>query len=277
MRTYKPGGKMIITAAINGSVPTKRDTPHVPVTPEEVIADTVACHQAGAAVVHIHARDQEQRPCHDHEFFRRCLEGIRECCDIIVQFSTGSRGGVDRETRIAAVDLRPDMMSLNSGSVNFPQGPHVNSLEDIEYWLDRMNAYDVKPEIECFDFSHLFTGVEMAQRGLIERPLVFTLILGLRGAVPFTPQNFMHMYSCLPDDALFNTIGIGRHQLTMTALAIALGGNCRVGLEDNIFYSYKVLATNAQLVERAVRLAKEYGRDIATPAEARKLYNIKNS
>jgi 3-keto-5-aminohexanoate cleavage enzyme len=275
MRSYQPDRKMIITVAVNGSLPTKADTPHVPVTPAEVIEDTVQCWEAGASIVHIHARDRDQRPSHDYEFFRACLEGLRARCDIIVQFSTGSRGNVDRETRVRSVDLRPDMMSLNAGSCNFSHGPYVNSLQDIEFWLGEMKRYGVKPEIECFDLSHLYAGIDMQQKGLIEKPLQFTIILGVHGALPFTPQNFMHVYNCIPDDAYFNVIGVGRHQLTMTALAAALGGNCRVGLEDNVYYSYKVLATNRQLVERAVRIARECQREIATPAEARKILNIK--
>lgn len=277
MRTYRPDEKMIITVAVNGSLPTKKDTPYVPVTPEEVTEDTLRCWEAGAAVVHIHARDKEQRPSHDYEFFARCLEGLRSRCDIIVQFSTGARGNVDRETRIRSADLRPDMMSLNAGSSNFATHAFVNSLQDIEFWVSRMNEYDIKPEIECFDVGHVFTGIELGRRGLLKPPLLFTIILGVQGALPFTPQNFMHVYSCIPDDAHFSVIGVGRYQLPMVALSTALGGNVRVGLEDNIYYSYKVLATNRQLVERAVRLSKECQREIATPAEARKILGIENS
>lgn len=269
--------KMIITVAVNGSLSTKDDTPHVPVTPEEVIEDTVSCWEAGASVVHIHARDENQGPSHDREFFRKCIEGLRERCDIIIQVSTGSRQGVSAETRVSSVDLRPDMMSLNSGSCNFAHGPYINSLQDIEYWLDRMNEYDVKPEIECFDLSHMYAGIDMYKKGLIKDPLLFNIILGVPGALPYTPQNFMHMYNCIPDDALFNVIGVGRHQLPVTVMSTVLGGNVRVGLEDNLYYSYKVLATNRQLVERAVRIGKECQREIATPAEAREMLGIVNS
>ena len=269
--------KMIITAAVNGAVPTKENTPHVPITPDEVIQDTVQCWEAGAAVVHIHARSEDQGQSHDPEYFRQCLEGIRERCDIIVQFSTGARIPVPRETRIQSVDLRPDMMSVNCGCSNFPQGPFINSLEDIEYWLKRVSEYDVKPELECFDLSHVYAAIEMYEKGLVEDPPLFNLIFGAKGALPFTPENFAHMHSCVPEGVLINVIGVGRHQLPVTVMSTVLGNNVRVGLEDNIFYSYGVLATNRQLVERAVRIAHECQREIATPAEARKILCIKNS
>ena len=277
MRVFRPGEKAIITVAVNGSLPTKEHTPYVPVTPAEVIEDAVRCWEAGASVVHIHARDQDQRPCHDYEFFAECLDGIRRRCDIIVQLSTGARGRIDPDTRVRAADLRPDMMSLNCGSCNFSNEAFVNSLQDIELWLGRMKAYDVQPELECFDVAHIFTGLDLVKRELVELPVQFTIVLGVEGALPFTPQNFMHAYSCIPDEAMFGVIGVGQYQLPMLTLAAALGGNVRVGLEDNIYYSYRVLATNQQLVERAARILKECQRPIATPAEARLLLGIKNS
>ncbi len=274
---HNPKNKLIVTAAVNGSVPTRDQTPYVPITPEEVIEDTVRCWEAGASVVHIHARDKDGRPTHDIEFFARCLEGIRNRCDIIVQFSTGSRAGVDRETRIASAALKPDMLSLNSGCCNFLQGPHVNSLEDIEYWLTCMKEHGIKPEIECFDLSHVFVGQEFAQKGLVAEPALFNLILGVPGALPFTPQNFMSLYSALPPGAMFSTIGVGRHQLPVTVMSTVLGGHVRVGIEDNLYYSYRVLGRNWEFVERAVRIAGECQREVATPAEARSILGIKSS
>lgn len=273
-KKHNPENRIIITVAVNGSVPTKDQTPHVPVTPGEVIEDTVRCWEAGASVVHIHARDSQGKPSHDYEFFARCLEGIRERCDIIVQFSTGSRAGVDRDTRIASVTLRPEMMSLNSGCCNFLQGPHVNSLEDIEYWLTRMKEHGVKPEIECFDLSHVFVGDEFARRGLVEEPVLFNLILGVPGALPYSPQNFMSLYNALPPGAMFSCIGVGRHQLPVTVMSTVLAGHVRVGIEDNIYYSYRVLGQNHEFVQRAVRVARECQREVATPAQARSILGI---
>jgi 3-keto-5-aminohexanoate cleavage enzyme len=169
------------------------------------------------------------------------------------------------------------MMSLNAGCCNFPNGPYVNSIEDIEFWLQRMNEYDVRPEIECFDVSHLHTGLQMAENGLIPEPLLFNIVLGVKGALPFTPQNFMHMYNLVPASAHFNVTGVARAQLPMGILSTVLGGHVRVGLEDNLYYSYGELATNVELVERAVRIANEAQREVATSAEARELLGIVNS
>ncbi len=266
--------KMIITAAVNGSVPTKENTPHVPITPDEVVEDSVQCWEAGASVVHIHARAEDGGQSHDPRYFEQCLEGIRAQCDIIVQFSTGARKPVPRETRIQSIDLNPEMMSVNCGCCNFPQGPFINSMPDIEYWLSTMKDYGVKPELECFDLSHVYAAIEMYDRGLIPDPPLFNLIFGAKGAIPFTPKNFVHMHDCVPEGALINVIGVGRHQIPVTTMSTVLGNNVRVGLEDNIFYSYGVLATNRQLVERAVRIAEECEREVATPAEARGILGI---
>jgi len=268
--------KMIVTAAVNGSVPTKEDTPHVPITPEEVVQDAVQCWEAGASVVHIHARREDGGQSHDREYFRRCLEGISDECDIIVQFSTGARKPVPAETRIQSIDLHPEMMSVNCGCCNFPQGPFINSMQDIEYWLTEMKKSGVKPELECFDLSHVYAAAELYDRGLIPDPPLFNLIFGAKGALPFTPQNFIHMHECVPEGALINVIGVGRHQLPVTVMSTVLGNNVRVGLEDNIFYSYGVKATNRQLVERAVRIAEECQREVAAPDEARVILGIGN-
>jgi 3-keto-5-aminohexanoate cleavage enzyme len=277
MAKYDPERKMIVTVAVNGSVPKKEDNPHVPVTPEEVVEDSLKCAEAGASVVHIHARDEEEEPCHDYEFFQECVEQLRAQSDLIIQLSTGARVPTPREVRIQAVDLRPDMMSLNAGCCNFPNGPYVNSVEDIEFWLEKMNAFDVRPEVECFDVSHMHTGIALHERGLIESPVLFNLVLGVKGALPFTPHSFMHMWDTVPDDAQFNVTGVARSQLPLSVLSTILGGHVRVGLEDNLYYSYGELATNVELVERAVRIANEAQREVATPAEARELLGIVNS
>ena len=278
MRAWQPRSKkLILTVAVNGSTGTTEQNPNIPVTPEEIIEDSVACCEAGASVVHIHARTPDQEPSHDYDFFAKCIEGIREHCDIITQVSTGTRTGADAETRVQAADLRPDMMSLNSGCCNFPDRPYINSLADIEYWLGVMRQYDIIPEIECFDVSHIYAGLDMADKGLIDKPLIFNIILGMHGALPFTPQNFMHMWEIIPEDALVNSIGVGRFQLPANTLATVLGGHVRVGLEDNQYYAYKVPASNLDLLKRAIRIGEELQREIATPAESRELLGIKNS
>jgi 3-keto-5-aminohexanoate cleavage enzyme len=269
--------KLIITVAPNGSVPTRADTPHVPITADEVIEDGIKCWEAGASILHYHARDAEQKPCLDYEYFARVLEGLRKHTDLIVQISTGSRLIQDREARIRAVDLKPDMMSLNVGTINFPRGPYVNKPEDAEYWAGKMQEYGVKPEIECFDLSHVEAGARLHRMGLVDDPPFFDFVLGVKNALSFTPRNLLTLIEMLPPGAKWNCIGIGKAQLPVSTLGMILGGHSRVGLEDNIFYAYHVLATNTQLVARAVRLAKELQREIATPAEARRILGIRNS
>ncbi|MBK8647457.1 MAG: 3-keto-5-aminohexanoate cleavage protein [Gemmatimonadetes bacterium] len=268
--------KLIITVAPNGPVATKEHTPHVAVTVEEVIETGIACWEAGASILHYHARDANQQACLDYDFYARVLEGLRKHTTLIVQMSTGW-GLDDREGRIRAVDLRPDMMSLNVGSVNFPQGPYINRSDYAEYWTAKMQEYGVRPEIECFDASHIEAGTRLWKMGLIDDPPFFDFVLGVQHALSFTPQNMLTLMNLLPAGAKWSCIGVGRAQLPVSTLGMILGGHCRVGIEDNLYYSHKVLATNVQLVERAVRLAKELQREIATPAEARQLLGITNS
>ncbi len=269
--------KLIITVAPIGSFATRADTPYLPVTPDEVVEDGIRCWEAGASILHFHARDAEQRPSLDYGFFARTVEGLRKYTRLIVQISTGFRFPHHRDDRIRAVDLRPDMMSLNVGSVNLARGPYVNAPDDVEYYAGKMLEYGVKPEIECFDVSHIHAGIDLWKRGLIKDPPYFDFVMGVKNAIPWSPRHLLHMIETVPPGALWSVIGVGRAQLPASTMGIILGGNCRVGLEDNLFYSYKVLARNVELVQRVVRLAAELQRDVATPDEARALLGITNS
>jgi 3-keto-5-aminohexanoate cleavage enzyme len=269
--------KLILTVAPIGSFATRKDTPHLPVTPDEVVEDGIRCWEAGAAVLHYHARDSEQRPSLDYGFFQRVLEGLRKHTTLIVQISTGFRFPHHRDDRIRAVDLRPDMMSLNVGSVNLARGPYVNAPDDVEYYAGRMLEHGVKPELECFDLSHIAAGQRLWERGLVKDPPFFNFVLNVQNALPYRPEHLVHLKNSVPAGAMWSAIGVARAQLPVTTLAMIMGGHCRVGLEDNLFYSYRVLATNVQLVERAVRIAGELQREIATPAEARAMLRIENS
>ena len=259
--------KLIITVAPIGSFASKSDTPHLPVTPSEVIENGIKCWEAGASILHYHARDKDQKPCLDYDFFATVLEGLRKHTKLIVQISTGFRQPGHRDERIRAVDLRPDMMSLNVGSVNLARGPYINDPVDVEYYAGKMIEYGVKPEIECFDVSHIHAGITLMKKGLIQDPPYFDFVMGVQNALPFSARHLIHMIETLPAGALWSVIGVAKAQLPASTLGIILGGNSRVGLEDNIFYSYKVLATNEQLVQR----------EIATPDEARAMLKITNS
>ncbi len=269
--------KLIITVAPVGSYATTADTPHLPVTPSAIIEDGIACWEAGASIIHYHARDKDQKSCLDYDFFARVMEGLRKHTTLIIQISTGFRAPVHRDDRIRAVDLRPDMMSLNVGSVNLPKGPYSNDPVDVDYYAQKMLDYGVKPEIECFDLSHIYAGINLMKKGLILDPPWFDMVMNVKNALPYHPRHLVHMVDTLPPGALWSVIGVGPAQLPASTLGIVMGGNCRVGLEDNLFYAYKDLSTNRRLVERVVRMAGELQRDVATPAEARAILQIRNS
>ncbi|MGH9350401.1 MAG: 3-keto-5-aminohexanoate cleavage protein [Vicinamibacterales bacterium] len=268
----------IITVAITGSVPTKRDTPAVPVEPNEQIESTQQAFEAGAAVVHIHVRDAEQRPSSDPERFARVLEGVRKYCPgMIVQFSTGGRGRHHQE-RGVSLALHPDMASLSTGSVNFATFVYENPPELVTGLAGRMLELGIKPEVEVFDLAMLYNGANLVAAGLIKRPAHVQFVLGIPNALPARESVLDVLIAQLEDvmsDATWGALGIGRHQLLVNRWALARGGHVRTGLEDNIYKAKGVLAqSNAELVGLAVDLCSEYDRRPATPAEARALLGL---
>jgi len=267
--------KLIITAAVTGSLPTKRVTPHVPISPEEIVRDGIACEAAGASVIHLHARDpRDESPTTDFAIFESICHGIQAKTRLITQISTGGRAGMAYDQRCERLKLKPEMASLTTGSVNFPNSVYVNSPELIEALAADMQKYNIKPEMEIFDVSMISNATSLLAKGLVAPPLHFDFVMGLKGAIPASVENLVHMRNTIPDDATWTVAGIGRAQLVMTTHAILMGGHVRVGLEDNIYYRRGELATNAQLVERVVRLAGILDREIATPDEARQILNL---
>jgi 3-keto-5-aminohexanoate cleavage enzyme len=267
--------KLIITVALTGNVPTKAQNPHLPVTPEEIADTAYRCWQIGASIVHVHARDDQGRPTLDPDVFTRIYELISGRCDIIIQISTGGRAGMDLEARAAAVRrLRPEMASLTTGSMNFPDRVYENPFSTIEYLARAMHEAGTKPEMEIFEAGMIANARLLVERGLATEPLHFNFVLGSRGSLPATPKNLLHLSELIPSTASWTASGLGRWQLPMTALALVMGGHVRVGLEDNLYYRKGELATNEQLVERVVRLADELGRPVATPDEARAIFHL---
>jgi 3-keto-5-aminohexanoate cleavage enzyme len=267
--------KLIITVAVTGSLPTKRVTPHVPITPEEIVRDGIACEAAGASLIHLHARNPEdESPATDYAIFESICRGIQSKTRLITQISTGGRAGMAYEQRCERLKLKPEMASLTTGSVNFPNSVYENSPELIEALAADMQTYGIKPEMEIFDVSMISNATELLAKGLVDAPLHFDFVMGLKGAIPATVENLVHMRNTLPTDATWTVAGIGKAQLPMSTHAILMGGHVRVGLEDNIYYRRGELATNAQLVERVVQLARILGREIATPDEARQMLQL---
>ncbi len=273
----EPADKLIIKLAPTGMIPTKKDTPYVPISPEEIIQDTCEAYKLGVSVVHVHARDKSGKPTHEKEVFQEIIGGIKEKCpDIIICITTSGRVDHQVEHRAEALDLNPEMASLTVGSLNFPQHPSVNPFHTIKYLASIMKEKSILPELEIFDSGFINTAKYLAKNEFIKKPLHFNLLLGSLGSIPAGINDLAYLVNSLPPECTWSATGIGRFQTQINVAAIIMGGHVRVGIEDSIYYKYenKELATNAKLVERIVRVAKEIGREIATPKEARRILGL---
>ena len=269
---------VIISVAITGSVPRRRDNPALPVTPAEQIESTHAAFEAGATLVHIHVREPDESPSSDPDLFRQVQEGVRRHCPgMIVQFSTGGRGRTPAQ-RSAALEFRPDMASLSTGSVNFPSIVYENQPPLVDELAGKMKLHDVKPEIEVFDLSHIHGAKRLVDQGLMDKHAHLQFVMGVKNAMPAIERLLKVLVeearAALPD-MTWTAAGIGRHQSEVAGWALGLGGHIRTGLEDNIRISKDRLASgNAELVQVAADLVAEHGRTVATPAEARSLLRL---
>ncbi|MDT7838570.1 3-keto-5-aminohexanoate cleavage protein [Aquabacterium sp. OR-4] len=268
----------IITVAITGSLPQKRDNPAVPITVSEQIESTHQAFEAGASLVHLHVRQDDGSPTSSPERFEAVMAGIRRHCPgMIVQFSTGGRSGAGRE-RGAHLALRPDMGSLATGSVNFPTRVYDNAPDLVAWLAAEMKAHGIKPEVEAFDLSMIFQAAQMAESGHIDGPLHMQFVMGIRNAMPVDREVFefyVRTLKRLAPQATWTGAGIGRHQMTLARWSLELGGHCRTGMEDNVRLDRDTLApSNAALVQAVVRLCEEHDRPVATPAQARALLNL---
>jgi 3-keto-5-aminohexanoate cleavage enzyme len=273
--------KVIITAAVVGSRPTKEMNPAVPYAPKEIAEAAVESCRAGAAIAHIHVRDPKTgKPDFKLELFKEILDRIRQKSDMLVNLTTSALflSGPDViEQRLQPATLKPDICSLDIGSVNFPVKTFHNPPEWGETAAMRMREYRVKPEIEVFDVGHIYQALDYLEKGLFDDPPYFQLCMGTKWGIEGTPENLLFMKSKLPANAQWSVLGVGRAQLPMITMAILLGGNVRVGFEDNIHLSKGVLAkSNAQFVEMAANLVNHLQREVATPEEARRMLGIKS-
>jgi len=277
--------KLIITAAITGGVHGKEANPNLPEQPEEQIEQTIEAWKAGASIVHIHARDKEGKGSQDPEIYKRIREGIRQAgCDIIIQFTTGGSAGMSPKERLGSIEAGPEMASLNVGTLNWgplPDGNYYlsnNPPNDLEWYAREMKEKGVKPELEVYSAIMMKDVYLLIKKGVLEKPYYINFVMGVpgQGTMEATWENLTHCISLLPPDSVFNCCSLGPGQLHMTTLSMLMGGMSRVGMEDNIYYAKGELAeSNAQLVERTVRLAKDLQREIATPDEARQILGLK--
>ncbi|MGH7190831.1 MAG: 3-keto-5-aminohexanoate cleavage protein [Acetobacteraceae bacterium] len=269
----------IISVAITGSVPRKKDNPAVPITVSEQIESTHQAYEAGAALAHLHVRDEQENSSSDSDRFDRLQMGIRKHCPgMIIQFSTGGRGRA-LDQRGSMLHLHPDMASLATGSVNFPTIVYENPPDFIRGLARTMLDYDVKPEIEVFDLAMLYNAADMVREGLLAPPPHVQFVLGVKHALPARREilefELAELGRLLPE-ATWTAAGIGRFQLPVNHWSLELGGHCRTGLEDNVRWDKERLAeSNAALVKRVAGLCAEYGRPVATCAEARALLGLR--
>ncbi len=268
----------IITVAITGSVPQKKDNPAVPITVAEQVESTQAAFEAGASLAHCHVRNDDGTTTSDPERFGRLVEGLKKHCPgMIIQLSTGGRSGNGRE-RGGMLPLKPDMASLSTGSCNFPTRVYENSPELVDWLAAQMIEYNVKPEIEAFDLSMIFQAVKMQHEGKIKAPLHVQFVMGVKNAMPVDRETFDYYVKTLKrlaPDATWTGAGIGKDQITLNRWSLEAGGHCRTGLEDNVRWDKDSLApSNAALVKRVADMCAEYGRRPATAVEARKLLSL---
>ena len=269
---------VIITAAITGAETTKEKQPALPITPQEQAIAAEEAVRAGASVIHLHVRDNDGKPSQSPERFEEAIKSIRaRVPEVIIQISTGGAVGESIENRAKPLSLKPDMASLNLGTMNFGDDVFLNHPRDIVGLASRMHQLGVMPELEIYEAGMLESAFRLAKQGILREPLHFQFVLGVPGGMSGDPRNLMHMVSLLPGDQHhWGVAGVGRFQLPLAVQALVMGGHVRVGFEDNIFYSKGVLAkSNAQLVERISRIAKEIGREVATPKQAREMFGIK--
>jgi len=266
--------KIIITIAPTGNVPTKKINPYVPITTDEIAEDIYRCYQEGASLAHIHVRDKNAEPTADATVFKEVIDKVKTKCNVIIQLSTGARGGKTYEERAAPIALKPEMASYATGSSNFSTRVNDNSPDFIEFLAKKMLEYNVKPEIEAFDVAMISNAEFLASKGLIKTPMQFNLVMNVPGSIKGTPKNLFHMIEILPKGSTWSVMGVGTVHLQMITLGIVLGGNIRVGLEDVLELSKGVPISNVELVKRAVSIARAYGREPALPDEARQILGL---
>ncbi len=271
--------KVILTVATTGAWPQKEDTQYIPLQPEEIANEIYECYKAGASVAHIHVRDDENKASMSFEKFEETVRLVRERCDIVINLTTSGGLGLLDEIRMKPfMELKPELASFDCGSMNWMNSTvFENNPKFLEKLGKAMQENNVKPEIEVFDAGMVYNALYYLKKGILKAPLHFQFVLGVPGGMTATVENLMFLKSLIPADSTWGALGIGKQHLPIMYAALALGGNVRVGMEDNIYYRSGQLAkSNVEFIERTKRIAAELDKQIATPAEARAILGLKN-
>ncbi|MDA3932231.1 MAG: 3-keto-5-aminohexanoate cleavage protein [Tenericutes bacterium] len=269
--------KLIITCAISGAEVLKEHNQVVPYTINEMVNEAKTAYAAGASIIHLHARLDDGRPTQDKKRYLDIINAIhKECPDLIIQVSTGGAVGMSVEERSDVLNLKPEMATLDCGTLNFGGDEiFINTENNIIYFANKMNELNVKYEMECFEKGHIDMTKRLIKKGVIKPPLHYSFVLGVIGGMTGEERDFIFLKESLPKDATYSVAGIGRYEFSLAELAIKHGGHVRVGLEDNIYLEKGVLAnSNADLVNKVVKIAKEYKREIASPSETRQILRM---
>jgi 3-keto-5-aminohexanoate cleavage enzyme len=252
-----------------------RGLPGLDVSPEGIADEVERAWNAGASIVHLHVWDEHGQPSSDPTVFQRTVDLIYARCDIIVEGSTGGTHDSSIEGRSVALQTTVEMATLNTGTVNWGDTVYRNSPDDIAYWAQEMQRRGIKPDLAAFEIGMVANSLDLVARGWVEPPLFYTFILGQPGVMPATPRNLLCLSEALPPRAIWSAAGHGGHDLRVAAMAITMGGHARVGFEDNPYYRPGEPArSNAQLVERVVRIARDVGRRVVSPDEARAMLGL---
>ena len=272
--------KTIITVAPTGAWPTKKDNPNVPMTPKEIAEDVYECYEAGAAIAHLHMRDDEGNGTMDKAKFEETVGLIKEKCTIIINCTTSGDLNATDETRQAHLKtIRPEMASYDCGSMNWQHSSvFLNTPKFLEELGLTMQEYGVKPEIEIFDAGMIYNAEYYVKKGILKAPVHYQFVLGAAGGTAATVENLVYLKSLIPEGSTWSALGIGRGHMPIMLAAIAMGGHIRVGMEDNIMFAKGQLAeSNKQFVLRAANIIRESGNEVATPDEAREILGLKNN
>ncbi len=252
-------------------------TPHLPITAEELGEEAARCREAGASVIHLHVRRDDGTPTQDRALFQKAIDAIRKRCDVLVQTSTGGAVGMTADERAQPLECtpKPEMATLNAGSLNFGDDVFLNPFPLVREFARRMKEKGIAYELECYDVGHVEACLRLAQEGVISLPAHFDFVMGVRGGIQASEENLRFLIGKLPAGCTFNVAGIGRAQLPMAKLSVELGGHARCGLEDNIYSSKGVLAKGSfELVAKVAELARAASREVATPSQARHILRI---